>query len=225
MTPPDLLSQRRSTRHFSAAELPASVVAEVIAHARHTPSGGNDQPWQVTALTPPAARALRSAFEDRAWQALLPKLRRMVKRADPLAEDASLDARAWQHVDAHGRSRGAPWALLVHHEPEPTHLEGLNADARAMIGTTEPLVRRDSVVCYAYSLCLAATTRGLGSCMQSMYHPFATELFRSVGVPVQHELVSVVLLGEPEGERRMPARRDVPWRVVEAFGTTEYREP
>lgn len=214
-----LLSARRSVRHFDAAPLPVSDIEAILDEARWAPSGGNDQPWQVTALDPQACAALRQRYEARAWRSLLPKLRRMVVRQRGPMTQGDATAAAQQMIDATGMARGAPWALLIHHLPERPRvrelLEGL--DTARTIGAVEPVVRRDSVVCFAFAVCLAAQERGLGSCMQSMYLPFASSIARAAALPRGHELVSVVLVGRAADGARTPPRAPVQTRVVTAL--------
>jgi iodotyrosine deiodinase len=60
----DVMSLRRSVRHFSARAVPWEVVAWIIRAAGTAPSGAHKQPWRFVAVQDPAVkRKIREAAE------------------------------------------------------------------------------------------------------------------------------------------------------------------
>jgi iodotyrosine deiodinase len=60
----DLVSTRRSVRHFSPEPIPLDVVETAIHAAAQAPSGANQQPWRFVLVTAPALkRRIREAAE------------------------------------------------------------------------------------------------------------------------------------------------------------------
>ncbi|MCY1065226.1 nitroreductase family protein [Nannocystis sp. RBIL2] len=236
-----LLRERRSVRHFTAADPGRERVAEVIEDAAWAPSGGNEQPWEVMALSPRECAGLRERFEQRTWAGRVPKVRTLLEAAAggplPMAE---VGPRIHARIEADGLVRGAPWALVVHTRPpappDPAVLAEAGAWTRAALdsrwhapasvtafvsGPLNARVRRDSCVGFVLSLCLAAHARGLGTCIQYGYLAFEDELKETLGIDPQQSLVAVVLLGWPDPESPVNAaaiegarRRPVPvvWR-------------
>lgn len=59
----DLISQRRSVRSYTNQEVTEEEIRTLLDAARHSPSGGNMQPWRVHALGTPAIHRLRDAIQ------------------------------------------------------------------------------------------------------------------------------------------------------------------
>lgn len=241
MSAPALLRERRSVRHFTDTDPGPGRVAAVIEDAAWAPSGGNEQPWEVMALSPRACAGLRDRFEQRTWAGLIPKVRTLLEAAAggplPMAE---VGPRIHARIEADGLVRGAPWALVVHTRPpappDPAALAEADAWTRAALeprwhapasvmafvsGPLDARVRRESCAGFVLSLCLAAHARGLGTCIQYSYLAFEDEIKQTLGIDPRQSLVAVVLLGWPDPESPINAaaiegarRRPVPvvWR-------------
>jgi nitroreductase len=238
---PISLRDRRSVRHFTDADPGRERIAEVLEEAAWAPSGGNEQPWEVVALSPSECAALRERFEHRAWASVIPKVRTLLEDAVggplPMAEAGP---RIHARIETEALVRGSPWALVVHTRapapPDPAVLAEAEAWARVALeprwhapaaatafasGPLNDRVRRDSCVGFVLALCLAAQARGLGTCIQYGYLTFETELEEVLGIDQHQTLIAVVLLGYPDltspvnaAAVRNAQRRPVPvvWR-------------
>lgn len=235
------LRERRSVRHFTDEDPGRERVAEVIERAAWAPSGGNEQPWEVVALSPPACAAFRERFEHRAWAGLFPKVRALLEASFggpvPMSEAGpKIHAR----IEADGLVRGSPWALVVHTRPsrpaDPSALAEAQAWTRAaldprwhasadvmaeMTGALDARVRQESCAGFVLALCLAAHAHALGTCIQYSYLAFEAEIKEALEIDRRQRLVAVVLLGRPDPTSEANAsairnarRRPVPvsWR-------------
>lgn len=213
-----VLRERRSVRHFTDEDPGRERVAAVIERAAWAPSGGNEQPWEVVALSPAACAAFRERFEHRAWAGLVPKVRALLERAagGPLAmSEAGPQIHA--RIEADGLVHGSPWALVVHTRPspppDPSALAEADAWTRAaldprwhasadvmaeMTGALDARVRKESCAGFVLALCLAAHTDALGTCIQYSYLAFEREIKAALEIDPHQELVAVVLLGRPD---------------------------
>ena len=235
------IRHRRSVRHFTDTPVPAQDVRALIDAAAWAPSGGNEQPWRVTAIAPDAAHEVLARHEARAWHALAPKVWSLVERArkETLAPEVALPAAAAM-VEREGRSRGRPWLLLIHaaeprvpderitvaHAWLAAHAPALERptleDIRAVQGPIQDGVTHASALLFTYNLALLAHARGLGACINHSLLLARTELERLPGVDASAPVVSTLLLGHPdvhsEAQREAHARaqrRPVAVSVVE----------
>lgn len=233
-----LLRERRSVRHFTDEPVSRELVASIVEDASWAPSGGDEQPWAVTAVSPPRLASLLERFESRAWLALTPKIGRMIELASQRTASAEETLpRILEKIEAEGRVRGRPWGLFVHApRPEPIatrlaeYREALArqvpaevvpslADLEAINGPIADGVVFASVVCFAYALTLSAHARGVATCMQHSWLLVREQLQRELEIPADRELQTVVLLGHPDatsealrraraGARRRPVAID-----------------
>jgi nitroreductase len=214
----EVLRGRRSVRHFSEEELTPEVLEAVLADAAWAPSGGNDQPWAVTALSPASAAEVRAGWERRGWNALLPKIATLVERSmgTPMDFEAARPA-ALAMVESTGLVRGRPWMLCVHEQRSPVPpakiaamLAGANASDHAIVelmnGPLEADVTRLSAGGFVVALCLAAAARGLGTCIQSSYVAFEPELRAADWLRHAGPLVTTVQIGVPDADSPVNAR-------------------
>lgn len=218
MSTTSLLRERRSVRHFTDEDPGRARVAEIIADAAWAPSGGNEQPWEVLALSPSECAALRARFEQRAWAGLFPKVRELVAAAaDQPLSMTEAGPKVHDTIARTGLVRGSPWALVIHTRPPPAPDPAVLAEVEAwthahldprwhaprsqLHHTSGPLnvrVRRESCAGFALALCLAAHARDLGTCINYSYLALADELKTYLDLDPAQELVAVVLLGYPD---------------------------
>lgn len=204
----------------------------LVAQASWAPTGGNEQAWSVTALSPPTARAFLDRYERIGWNALLPKLMSMVRRALGEVDDARAVELARAKAADEGVVRGAPWLLLVR-APRPTRpdLAAFHRTLETLVPasecpTLEVLERtngevnagvvRASALMFTYALALAAEAEGLGSCIQHMPLVFEDVLRAEHGISADEELVSAISIGvvDDADQVNARARRDAKRRPV-----------
>lgn len=239
-TLPSLLKRRRSVRHFLAAPLDAAVVDAIIQRAAWAPSGGNAQHWEVSAIAPDATERFLNTYEKRGWAALVPKLYAVARRR--LGAHAGLDDSEQvvrNMIESDGNTKGRPWMLVVHQSPAErsrnwrllwraiwrplyggSRLQALR-DVFIVNKRIDPEVNTHSVAMYLYALALAATERGVGSCIQYSPRAFLGPLSALAQVPKGHRVVGTILVGHTDEQspavqhalakaKRQPVR--VTWR-------------
>lgn len=213
----ECLRGRRSVRHFTDDALPEETIRELVALASWAPSGGNDQPWEVTAVSPARARAVRDRYERRAWRALVPKMSMVVEAIEGRRRPAEEAVpRVLDKIEAEGVSRGSPWLLLVHQraaDVDPNRVGEFHAALRArfadvdvpsleemmaMNGPVNEDVGFGSVMCFTFAITLAARARGLATCIQHSWLAFGDEVAEAVDAPRDAPLRSALLLGVPD---------------------------
>ena len=232
----ECLRARRSVRHFTDDEVSVETIRELIELASWAPSGGNDQPWEVTAVSPSRARSIRETYERRVWRALAPKMAMVVEQIEggcKFAEEAV--PRVLSKIDAGGMSRGAPWLLLVHQRPAKVdearvaEFHGVLrsrfsdndvptlSEMTSMCGVVNEEVGFASVMCFVYAFALAAESRGLASCIQHSWMVFREEIARSLGIsPLGAPIRSALLVGVPDrvSAANLKAANDASRRTV-----------
>jgi nitroreductase len=197
----EVLHQRRSVRHFTDEEVPRATIEMLLGDAAWAPSGGNDQPWAVTAITPAKGIDFRARFERSGWDALLPKLRMLFQE------------RAEDMVESNGIVRGRPWHLLIHEAHTPVPRDRISPALPLLELVNGPLdhdVARLSVAGFVATFCLAAHARGLGATIQSSYVAFEPALWEEDWLGHPGALVTTIVIGFPVDEPRTSRRRPVP---------------
>lgn len=233
-----VLRGRRSVRHFTNDAISSDMIRLLLEDASWAPSGGDEQPWAVTAVAPPGTAALLSRYESKGWLALTPRIATMIEPAAKERPPAvAAISRILEKIEHEGRIRGRPWGLFVHAArsvPAPRWIEAFRdelahrfqgedipslAEFEAMNGPVSAGVVFASVLCFVYALTLSAHARGLASCIQHSWMVAREQLQADLELPAERELLSVVLIGHPdhaspvvrraiEGARRRPVAID-----------------
>lgn len=183
MTVDETLRSRRSIRHFKSDPIPKETIESILDLARWSPSWGNTQPWQFTVITGEPLEA----FKTRAVACTL--------KGEAFHPDITMPS-AWPEelkyryndigrriLEALGIDR-ADREARYNHYTEMARLFG----APCLIVLTLP---REISIAYAMldmgiviqSICLAAVSRGLGSCIMaaSVGYPDLLREIKAVG--------------------------------------------
>ena len=225
MSPPPtwgaLAAERRSVRSFQDQAPAHEAIAALIQEARWAPSGGNRQPWAVTAVSPARTRQLLDCWQGRLWTWVLPSYVGLLAERRPDMSQAALWAFAEEKVAQAGSVLGSPWLLLVHqvgggdqtrYHLESTPSERRSADFDARIERAVQLtedVGRCSVGIFAHHLHLGAAARGWGSCLQWQWVMLQEELVQEGVLPPGVGLRCGVVVGHAADGPQAPAREPV----------------
>lgn len=219
---------RRSTRRFRDQGPPKEQIAALIQEARWAPSGGNRQPWRVTAVPPQRTRALLDRWQERLWTWVLPAYVGLLAQRRPAA-DAQAQQALWDFADEKvaqaGSVHGAPWLLLVHeqgqdstrHYLEQTPAQRRTPDFESRIDRAVELtqeVGRASVAIFAEHLHLGAAARGWGSCLQWQWVMLQEELLEEGVLEPGGQLACGVLVGHAAHAPQPPERAPVQVRWI-----------
>jgi nitroreductase len=185
----EALRQRVSIRRFLPDPVGAQQLTEILEVARWSPSGGNLQPWRVIAV----AGEERAAVVQLARQALAPG-------AAELPEDRPVyPPNLWEPYRTRRFKLGEDmYALLgIPRADREARLAqwGRNYEFfGAPVGLFFAIDARLGHAQWAHlgmfilSVALAATERGLGSCMQESWSAVRSQLKRHFGLP-DHEMI------------------------------------
>ncbi len=216
-----LLQGRRSHRSFQDSAPTRQDIAALIQEARWAPSGGNRQPWAVTAVSPARTRALLDRWQDRLWTWVLPSYVGLLAERRPEMTQAQLWDFAQEKVAQAGSVLGSPWLLLVHQvgggDQTRHHLDNTPVDRRSpdfdtrierAVSLTEN-VGRCSVGIFAQHLHLGASARGWGSCLQWQWVMLQEELQAEGVLTPGLSLACGVTVGHAAEVPSTPARSPV----------------
>ncbi|MBM4362008.1 MAG: nitroreductase [Deltaproteobacteria bacterium] len=193
------LRTRRSIRQFLPDPIPEATVRELLDAARWAPSGGNLQPWRVIVLT----GAPRAAVSELAQRVLW---------SDPRGEPTPYPVyppELWEPYRSRRYVLGeALYAVLgIPREDRGARLAqfGRNYDFFGAPVALFPILDErmghgqwGHLGMFLQSLALAATARGLGTCMQEAWGVLRPSLGRHLGL-AEHEVVTCgVALGRPD---------------------------
>jgi nitroreductase len=191
----EALRARTSIRAFKPDPVPETLVRELLTLASYAPSGGNLQPWKVIAV----AGAERDAVCALAKQALM-------AGAAEESEYPPYPPHLWEPYRTRRFKNGEEMYALVG-IPREERARRLMHFARnydffdAPVGLFFVIDRRmghaqwSHLGMFMQSLALAATERGLGTCMQEAWARVRETLARHFALPAEEMIVCGMALG------------------------------
>lgn len=211
--------ERKSIRCFLGEPVPRGVITEILGEARTAPSWANTQPWEVAVVSGEPLSLLKEtycaclreqrepnpdlAMPSHVWpapfQARIKRLGIELFNCVHIARDDK-EARA-RHYDRMYRLFGAPHLVLV-------LLDG---------NLTLPYPLFD-LGAFVQTLCLAATARGLGTCILAAAARYPEVARKTLGLDPAQKIVIGLALGFPDQQsayNRFCSERE----PVEAFTT------
>jgi len=184
LTPDELLSTTRAVRKRLDLDrpVPLELVRECVELALQAPSGSNQQGWHFVVVTDEAKRAALGAIYKKAFDVYetLPFAAANLSYDDPErnATQQRVHASARYLADVMGR---APVLVIPCIEGRVDGMPGVLS--ASVLGSIMPA---------AWSFCLAARARGLGTSWTSLHLLHEQEAAEVVGIP--HDTVSQVAL-------------------------------
>lgn len=215
----EALRGRTSIRAFTDREVPLAVVRELLDVARFAPSGGNLQPWKVIVV---AGEERRAVIE----------LAKRTLMENPRGEDSEYPVyppNLWEPYRSRRYDLGEQmYALLgIPREDKMARLGRFAHNYEffgAPVGLFFVIERRMGHGQWAHlgmfmqSLALAATERGLGTCMQEAWGAARVTLGRHFELPPDDVLYCGMALGHPDLEQPVNRLRSER-AAVDAFTT------
>ena len=175
LTPDELLTTTRTVRKRLDLErpVPLDLVRECLEVALQAPSGSNRQDWEWLVVTDAAQRAAIGEYYRRAWEAYAasPSFAGAIGGDDP--QRAQVQARIGDSGHHLGRHLGdVPVLVLPCLRVRPGSLEAGNQ--AGLWGSLLPA---------AWSYCLAARARGLGTAWTTLHLRYEREVAEVLGLP------------------------------------------
>ena len=175
LTPDELLTTTRTVRKRLDLErpVPLDLVRECLEVALQAPSGSNRQDWEWVVVTDAEQRAAIGEYYRRAWEAYAasPSFAGAIGGDDP--QRAQVQARIGDSGHHLGRHLGdVPVLVLPCLRVRPGSLEAGNQ--AGLWGSLLPA---------AWSYCLAARARGLGTAWTTLHLEYEREVAEILGLP------------------------------------------
>jgi nitroreductase len=178
-----------SVREFRDEPVSRDIVAEILDDARFAPSGGNRQPWRVTAVEEPTLRRSLADLMQPVWDEY------MASQRDGVVPYNSVDYPTPAEIDH------APNLLLDRIESVPAVLV-VAADLRKIVAMDKDLRRAAivpgaSVYPFCWNAMLSARAHGLGGVMTTFLARTETAAAELLRLPEHHAIAAVLFLGYP----------------------------
>jgi nitroreductase len=193
----DVVAAQRACRQYTDEPVGDATIEALVAAACRAPSAENRQPWRFVVVRDPGTRATLGELMRQLWD-----------QGGRRYTEGRVPAGLLHDVDRgfHGGLESAPVMLVI------------GGDATVTNRSTLP----SSVFPAVQNLLLAATSRGLGTCLTTIATARADEVRALVGFPPDVDPLAIVPVGHPARalgpSRREPAssklfreRYDTPW--------------
>jgi nitroreductase len=199
----EAINARRSTRGFRSDPVPQLVLKEILEIAGRSPSANNTQPWECAVLTGDVLDRIRQANVDQLWS------------KDPSNTEHPYSD--WPRESVY-RNRQVELAIQIFQlmgiakedkEKRDQWMErGVRFfDAPAAIilfmdkALSEPGTLLD-IGAYMQTLCLAALSRGLGTCIADQGLLSPATIKKCAGIPDSKRLIISISIGYPNDADR-----------------------
>ena len=204
LTVSEALEQRISTRAFLDTPVSKDEVEALLSEAGRAASGGNVQPWKVVAVAGKARRAVMDAVKKKL-------------ETDPFTNEARFPVypeKLWEPYRSRRFEVGEDmYALMgVPREDKAARLNWLMQNYEffgAPVGLFFVIDERMNENQWAHmgmfmmSLCLAAESRGLATCMQEAWTPHCETVAKVIGVEKPDIVYCGLALGHADPDARV----------------------
>jgi len=192
----EAVRRRRSTRAFKPDPVSGAVVREILDLARRAPSGGNLQPWRVTALAGSALADLKTLVAEKV-------------AGGTMGETPEYDVypqSLWEPFRTRRHATGAErYKALGVTDKDPAALRDLSLRNYrffdAPVGLFFALDRRlgapqwSDLGMFMQTVMLLAVERGLDTCPQESWSNWPKTVGRFIGLPDDHMLFAGMSMG------------------------------
>ena len=211
------MSTLRAVRRLRTDPIPPDVLKRVLQAGCWAPTGGNQQPWRVIAITDPHVKQGLSDLYRPEWAKYVSVFLDRIQ--------GSLEEETWKRVAAAGdyladHLHEAPVILMFCADPSRMAITDAHLDRVSMVGG-------GSVYPAVQNVMLACRTEGLGCTLTTLHCKREDEVKELLGIPDGWATVGMVPIGYPVGKghgaiTRLPPeqmtfqdRWDEPWPSVD----------
>lgn len=196
----EAIKSRKSIRGYKPDPVPPEVIKEILRLSLRAPSTRNAQPWKLTVVTGRALDSIRQGNLEMYAPGQVPEGRRFEgeyrERQVALARQL-FNLMGIGRDDKEKREEWVKWGLSLFNAPAAVFISAENS-------LSESLIYFDSGL-LAQTICLAALSFGLGSCIMGQGITFPEVVKRYTGIPESERLIISIALGYPD--RDFPANR------------------
>ena len=191
----EALNRRKSTRAFLQRGVDYALIEQILAAARHAPSGANTQPWQVAVVSGERKRQLQLRIEQAFRDGVTGKMDYLyypTEWTEPYRsrrKECGLQLYSALHIERKDKDRQrAQWAANYRAFDAPVALfffmdAGLQTGSFLDYGM------------FLQSLMLAAVEQGLATCPQAALGEYPAIVKRALGYPDNSVLICGMALG------------------------------
>ncbi|MEG0200519.1 MAG: nitroreductase [Comamonas sp.] len=209
MTMENLLQQRRSVRAFLPRAVDAATVRQLLETAAQAPSGGNMQPWRVTAVGGDALQALGTK----------------ASQTEPVSRPGlSYPPGLWEPYRSRRFDNGEDLyrAIGIGREDKAARLQQLAKNSQmfgAPVGVFVAVEERMGYAqwvdlgIYLQSFMLLAVEQGLATCAQGFWRLYNDMLIEQLALPAGYQIAFGIALGYED-----PSASINQWRASRAPG-------
>lgn len=207
LSPDDVLATTRAVRRRLdlSRPVPRSLIEECLRLAQQAPSGSNRQGWHFVVVTDPDKRRALAELYRRSWDQYV---------GQPAAvgnlrfEDAARAA-------IQRRTASSAQYLADHMHEVPALVIPCIAQRRDALTAAPQAGLFGSILPAAWSFCLAARARGLGTCWTSLHLRYEAEAAQVLGIPYDEVIqCALIPVAYTVGSAFRPAPRDPLDRIV-----------
>ena len=200
----DAMSTLRAVRRLRPDPIPTDVLERVLQAGCWAPTGGNQQPWRMIAITDPAIKEGLSAIYGPEWAKYVSVFLDRVQ--------GSPDEDKWKRVAAAGtyladHLHEAPVILMFCADPSRMAITDAHLDRVSMVGG-------GSVYPAVQNVMLACRTEGLGCTLTTLHCKREAEVKELLGIPDGWATVGMVPIGYPVGTGHGPITRLPPDKMT-----------
>lgn len=190
------IATRRSIRRFRPDPVPVETIREILAVARHAPSGTNMQPWNVAVVAGEPKRALSAAIRSIFDSGKMSPLMEHEYYPSPFPEPYLSRRRkvGWGLYGALGIEKGDSASM---HAQQGRNYDFFDAPV-GMMFTIERALKIGSWLDYGMflqNIATAARGRGLDTCMQAAFGFYHETIREHLGIPQSQIVVCGMSLG------------------------------
>ncbi|MFC1849939.1 nitroreductase family protein [candidate division CSSED10-310 bacterium] len=186
-----IIKQRRSIRRYKSIIPEMELLKELIESAIMAPNAMNRQDWQFTILLSGETKEAISQAVERTWNNLC-------------QEQSAINDAIKAYMGNFTTFINAPVLMAVDVKKPPIFLETLLKEK-----TIKVMGSYASACLAVQNLLLAATAKGLGTCVYTGCMAAEQEIVRILGIPKQRELVCLIAIGYPAEQPKTPPRKDL----------------
>jgi nitroreductase len=199
------IATRRSTRAFKPTPVSKDVIARILEAAGRSPSNSNTQPWEVAVVTGKKRDDLsRLLYEmEESGVPRSPEIPQLGHSTSGKGWPPELDERAKDHgarrFAALGIERGD---VARRREFSLGNQRFYGAPCVLYISIDKPMIHWSlfDAGLFAQSICLAAHSFGLGTCLQASVASYPDAVRQLLGIPDNRLIVIGIALGLPDQE-------------------------
>ncbi len=191
------IRERRSIRKFTSEPVPRKILREILSAALWAPSSINTQPWECWVAGGKNLKALAQALCDEG-----------AKGTPPRPDFTTLGFRREPYLGRMRENGKQLWGLLGYDREDKTQRPAFFLSMLRFFDAPQAIfVCLDGQLgelslfdcgCFVQNICLLATARGLGTCIEQSPAYYPNTVRKYVAIPPEKKIVVAIAIGHPD---------------------------